>query len=67
MYAAISVGILVVAMSIFFIYSSEQAKMRGQAFGKAMEFVQDDLRNKHMHSIQKCRCLNEAILVWRIF
>ena len=36
-------------MSIFFVYSSDQAKMRGQAFGKAIEFVQEDLRKQtHM-------------------
>ena len=49
MYAAISVGIIIIGMSIFFVYSSEQAKMRGQAFGKAIEFVQEDLRKQtHM-------------------
>ena len=49
MYAAISVGVIIVALSIFFIYSSDQAKERGKAFGKAIEFVQDDLR-KLTHS-----------------
>ena len=46
MYAAISVGVIIIAMSIFFIYSSEQAKMRGHAFGKAIEFLQEDLRKQ---------------------
>ena len=49
MYAAISVGIIIIALSIFFVYSSDQAKERGKAFGKAVEFVQDDLR-KLTHS-----------------
>jgi len=49
MYAAIAVGVIIIGMSIFFVYSSEQAKMRGEAFGKALEFVQDDLR-KQTHS-----------------
>jgi len=49
MYAAISVGVIIVALSIFFVYSSDQAKERGKAFGKAIEFVQDDLR-KLTHS-----------------
>ena len=49
MYAAILVGVIIVAMSIFFVYSSDQAKMRGQSFGKALEFVQEDLR-KQTHS-----------------
>ena len=49
MYAAISVGVIIDALSIFFVYSSDQAKERGKAFGKAVEFVQDDLR-KLTHS-----------------
>ena len=49
MYAAISVGVIIVAMSIFFVYSNDQAKMRGEAFGKALEFIQEDLR-KLTHS-----------------
>ena len=49
MYAAIAVGVIVIGMSIFFVYSSEQAKMRGHAFGKAIEFLQEDLRKQtHM-------------------
>ena len=47
MYAAIAVGVIVIGMSIFFVYSSEQAKMRGQAFGRAIEFVQEDLRKTY--------------------
>ena len=46
MYAAISVGIIIIALSIFFVYSSDQAKERGKAFGKALEFVQEDLRKQ---------------------
>ena len=46
MYAAISVGVIIVALSIFFVYSSDQAKERGKAFGKALEFVQEDLRKQ---------------------
>ena len=46
MYAAIAVGIVIIGMSIFFVYSSEQAKTRGQAFGKSIEFLQEDLRNQ---------------------
>jgi len=35
MYAAVLVGVIIVAMSIFFVYSSDQATERGKAFGKA--------------------------------
>ena len=46
MYAAISVGVIIIALSMFFVYSGDQAKERGKAFGKAIEFVQDDLRKQ---------------------
>ena len=49
MYAAIAVGVIIIGVSIFFVYSSDQAKERGKAFGKALEFIQDDLR-KLTHS-----------------
>ena len=48
-YAAISVGVIIIALSMFFVYSSDQAKERGKAFGKAIEFLQEDLR-KTYHS-----------------
>jgi len=48
-YAAIAIGVIIVALSIFFVYSNDQAKERGKAFGKALEFIQDDLR-KLTHS-----------------
>ena len=46
MYAAVSVGVVIIALSIFFVYSSDQAKERGKAFGKAIEFVEEDLRKQ---------------------
>jgi len=47
MYAAISVGVIIIALSMFFVYSSDQAKERGKAFGKAIEFLQEDLRKTY--------------------
>jgi len=49
LYAAIAIGVIIIALSIFFVYSSDQAKMRGESFGKALEFIQEDLR-KLTHS-----------------
>ena len=49
MYAAILVGVVIVAMSIFFVYSSDQAKMRGEEFSKALEFIQED-HKKQMYT-----------------
>ena len=62
MYAAIAVGVIIIGMSIFFVYSSEQATMRGQAFSKAIEFLQEDLRNKHIRLTLRSLCLIVEIL-----
>ena len=60
MYAAIAVGVMIIGMSIFFVYSSEQAKMRGQAFGKAIEFVQEDLRKTYHSFDSKVSMYNQG-------
>ena len=49
LYAVIAIGVIIIALSMFFVYSNDQAKERGKAFGKALEFIQDDLR-KLTHS-----------------
>ena len=43
-YAAIIIGILVVSSTIFFTYSNENAKLRGQMFGNELKGIQDDLK-----------------------
>ena len=48
-YAAIIIGILVVSSTIFFVYSNDQTKIRGQMFGNELKQIQDDLK-KNTHS-----------------
>ncbi len=48
-YAAIIIGILIVSSTIFFVYSNDQAKLRGQMFGNELKQIQDDLK-KNTHS-----------------
>ena len=43
-YAVILIGVAIVVFTIFLVYSGDQAKIRGEAFGKALEFIQDDLK-----------------------
>lgn len=43
-YAAILIGVVIVAFTILLVYSGDQAKIKGEAFGKALEFIQDDLK-----------------------
>ena len=75
MYIAVSVGVVIIALSVFFVYSSEQAKIRGEAFGKAIEFVQEDLR-KTYHSFDSkvskvlarfCIVLTASLFVFKDF
>ena len=49
-YAAIIVGILVVSSTIFFVYSNDQAKLRGQMFGNELKQIQDNVKkNTHLY------------------
>ena len=57
---AVSVGIVIIALSVFFVYSSEQAKIRGEAFGKAIEFVQEDLRKTYHSFDSKVSMFNQG-------
>ena len=43
-YAAILIGVAIVVFTIFLVYSGDQTKIRGEAFSKAIEFIEDDLR-----------------------
>jgi len=44
LYAAIMIGVIIISSTIFFSYSDEQAKIRGEAFGNSLKFIQEDLR-----------------------
>ena len=57
---AISVGVIIIALSVFFVYSSEQAKIRGEAFSKAIEFVQEDLRKTYHSFDSKVSMYNQG-------
>ena len=56
---AVSVGVVIIALSMFFVYSSEQAKIRGEAFSKAIEFVQEDLRKTYHSFDSKVSMFNQ--------
>ena len=43
------IGVIIISSTIFFSYSGEQAKIRGEAFGNSLKFIQEDLR-KITHS-----------------
>ncbi|TBR07959.1 MAG: hypothetical protein EPO62_07550 [Candidatus Nitrosotenuis sp.] len=58
-YAAIGVGILVVALAIFYYYSEDQAVNRGTAFGNSLKNIQDDLKQTQTEFYSKKKMLDE--------
>ena len=49
-YAAIIIGILIISSTIFFVYSNDQAKIRGQMFGNELKQIQDNVKkNTHLY------------------
>jgi hypothetical protein len=43
-YTATVIGIIIISTVIFFVYSNDQAKLRGQMFGNELKGIQDDLK-----------------------
>ena len=59
-HVAVSVGVVIIVLSVFFVYSSDQAKIRGEAFSKAIEFVQEDLRKTYHSFDSKVSMFNQG-------
>ena len=66
-YAAVVIGILIVSSTIFFVYSNDQAKIRGQMFGNELKQIQDDLKKITIRMIQRFHCLKKETLIGRDF
>lgn len=56
---AIGVGVLIVALAMFYTYSAEQAKIRGFNFGNDLQAIQDELKNVQTEFYSKKRQLDE--------
>lgn len=57
LYIAIGVGVLIVLLAVFFTYSADQARIRGESFGNNLQAIQDELKQ-----IQGKFYSNKAIL-----
>lgn len=58
-YVAAGIGILVVALAIFFTYSADQAKIRGFNFGNNLQTIQDELKQIQTEFYSKKAMLDE--------
>jgi hypothetical protein len=59
MYIVAGVGIIVVVVSVFFIYSADQAKIRGFSFGNSLQAIQDELKQTQTEFYSKKTMLDE--------
>lgn len=58
-YIAVGIGVLVVALAIFFTYSADQAKIRGFNFGNNLQTIQDELKQIQTEFYSKKAMLDE--------
>lgn len=58
-YIATAVGIGIVALAVFFTYSADQAKNRGQYFGDSLKSIQDELKQTQNEFYSKKTMLDE--------
>lgn len=58
-YLAVSIGIIIVGLAIFFTYSADQAKIRGFNFGNNLQAIQDELKQVQTEFYSKKTMLDE--------
>jgi hypothetical protein len=58
-YIAIGIGIIVIALAVFFVYAADQAKVRGFNFGNELQLVQDELKQTQNEFYSKKIMLDE--------
>ena len=58
-YLAISVGVVIVGLAIFYTHSADQAKNRGFNFGNSLQMIQDELKQIQTEFYSKKAMLDE--------
>ncbi len=66
-YIAVAVGIGIVALAVFFTYSADQAKNRGQYFGDSLKSIQDELKQTQTEFYSKKTMLDEHTITQQEF
>jgi len=61
-YIVAGVGVAIVVLAIFFIYSADQAKIRGFNFGNSLQTVQDELKQAQTEFYSKKIMLDEKTM-----
>lgn len=66
-YLAIAVGIGIIALAIFFTYSADQAKNRGQYYGDSLRSIQEELKQTQTEFYSKKTMLDESTITIQDF
>ena len=66
-YLAIAVGIGIIALAIFFTYSADQAKNRGQYYGDSLKSIQEELKQTQTEFYSKKTMLDESTITIQDF
>ncbi|MBI5697284.1 MAG: hypothetical protein HZC29_02030 [Thaumarchaeota archaeon] len=61
-YIAILVGIGIVALAIFYTYSADQGKLRGEQFGNNLKIIQDELKQTQTQFYSTKTMLDEGTI-----
>jgi len=61
-YIAAGIGVMIVAISIFFIYSADQVRLRGFNFGISLQIIQDELKQSQTEFYSKKTMLDEKTI-----
>jgi len=61
-FVAAGIGVLIVAISIFFIYSADQVRLRGFNFGISLQTIQDELKQAQTEFYSKKTMLDEKTI-----
>lgn len=66
-YLAIAVGIGIISLAIFFTYSADQAKNRGQYYGDSLKSIQEELKQTQTEFYSKKTMLDESTITTQDF
>jgi hypothetical protein len=66
-YFAIAVGVGIIALAIFFTYSADQAKNRGQYYGDSLKLIQEELKQTQTEFYSKKTMLDENTITTQDF
>lgn len=66
-YFAIAAGIGIIALAVFFTYSADQAKNRGQHYGDSLKSIQEELKQTQTEFYSKKTMLDESTITTQDF